>query len=53
MEESEVQSFHELKQGVKDALKLLKAAVRSEVDIDADIKLLLHSDGRLAELFDL
>ena len=45
-----VASFYELKQGLKDALKLLKAAVRNEVDIDADIKLLSQSDGRLTEL---
>ncbi|KAH0565690.1 hypothetical protein GP486_000909 [Trichoglossum hirsutum] len=45
-----VASFNELKQGLKDSLKLLKAAVQNEVDIDADVKLLSQSDERLAEL---
>ncbi|KAH0547627.1 hypothetical protein FGG08_000116 [Glutinoglossum americanum] len=45
-----VPSFYDLKQELRDAVKLLKAAVRNEVDIDADIKLILQSDGRLAEL---
>jgi hypothetical protein len=50
MEDQPNPGLNELKQGLKDAVKLLKAAVRDEVDIDKDIKLLLQSDGRLTEL---
>ncbi|KAI9780234.1 MAG: hypothetical protein M1839_006794 [Geoglossum umbratile] len=52
-DEPKVQNSYELKKGLKDAVKLLIAAVQSEVDINADIKSLVHSDGRLTEFFDL
>src|SRR5438552_8678787 len=49
-DELNVPSSYELKQGLKDTLKVLRAAVRNEVDIDAEIKLLSQSDGRLTKL---
>jgi tRNA nucleotidyltransferase (CCA-adding enzyme) len=52
-DEPKAQNLHKMKQGVRDAVELLKAAVRSEVDIDADIKLLIQSDVRLDKLFNL
>ena len=52
-DEPKAQNLHKMKQGVRDTVELLKAAVRNEVDIDADIKLLVQSDGRLKRLFNL